>query len=41
MALGISITNEIERKNAYILVFIIWIASIFVGIALGVFGQGA
>ncbi len=35
VALGISITNQIERKNAYILVFIIFIASIFIGIALG------
>ena len=38
VALGISITNEIEKKNAYTVVFLIWIASIFVGIALGVFG---
>jgi len=38
VALGISITNEVEKKNAYILVFIIWTVSIFIGIALGVFG---
>jgi len=41
VSLGISITNEIERKNAYILVFIIWIASIFIGIALGLLGPRA
>jgi hypothetical protein len=38
VALGISITNAIERKNAYILVFIIWVASIFIGIGFGAFG---
>ena len=41
VAMGISITNNIVRKNAYILVFLIWIVSIFVGIGLGsVFGRG-
>ncbi len=40
VALGISITNAIKRKNAYILVFIIWIASLFIGIALGMFRPG-
>lgn len=38
VSLGISITNEVERKSAYILVFSIWVASIFVGIALGLMG---
>jgi hypothetical protein len=38
VAMGINITNELEKKNAYILVFLIWIASIFIGAALGVFG---
>ncbi len=41
VSLGISITNEIERKSAYILVFSIWIASIFIGIALGLMGPRA
>ncbi len=35
VSMGISITNGIKKQNAYILVFIIWIASIFIGIALG------
>jgi hypothetical protein len=34
VAIGISITNEIKQNNAYILVFIIWIASVFIGIGL-------
>ncbi len=41
VSLGISITNEIERRNAFILVFLIWIVSIFVGIALGLMGPRA
>jgi len=41
VALGICITNNVIRKNAYILVFLIWIASIFIGTGLGsVFGRG-
>lgn len=35
VAIGISITNELKQKNAYLLVFIIWIASVFIGIGLG------
>jgi hypothetical protein len=35
VAIGISITNELKQKNAYILVGIIWIASLFIGIGLG------
>jgi hypothetical protein len=34
VAIGISITNELKQKNAYILVFIIWIASVFIGVGL-------
>jgi len=41
VSLGISITNEIERKNAFILVFLIWIVSIFAGIVLGLMGPRA
>jgi len=41
VAMGISITNNIARKNAYTLVFVIWLVSIFVGIGLGsIFGRG-
>jgi hypothetical protein len=41
VAMGISIANSVVKKNAYILVFMIWIVSIFVGIGLGsVFGRG-
>lgn len=41
VAMGISITNGLARKNAYILVFVIWIVSIFAGIGLGsIFGGG-
>ncbi|MEO0105852.1 MAG: YIP1 family protein [candidate division WOR-3 bacterium] len=35
VAMGISITNNLKRENAYILVFLIWIASIFLGMGLG------
>jgi hypothetical protein len=38
VALGIHITNEIEQKNAYILVFILFLASVFIGSALGMIG---
>jgi hypothetical protein len=41
VSIGISITNGITRKNAYVLVFVIWLVSIFVGIGLGqIFGRG-
>ncbi len=41
VALGISITNKIRKDNAYILVFAIWIVSVFIGIGLGsLHGQG-
>ncbi|MGB7055944.1 MAG: YIP1 family protein [bacterium] len=41
VAMGITITNNVVKKNAYILIFMIWIASIFVGIGLGsIFGRG-
>lgn len=37
VALGISITNGIKKQSAYVLVFLVWIASVFVGIGIGVF----
>jgi hypothetical protein len=41
VSMGISVTNGITKKNAYILVFVIWLVSIFVGIGLGkIFGRG-
>ncbi|UCF70583.1 MAG: YIP1 family protein [candidate division WOR-3 bacterium] len=41
VALGISITNSLVKKNAYILVFLVWFVSIFIGIGLGsIFGRG-
>jgi hypothetical protein len=40
VAIGISITNDIKKNNAYILVFIIWLISIFIGIGLGRLGPG-
>ncbi len=41
VAMGITITNNMVRKNAYILVFVIWVISIFVGVGLGsIFGRG-
>lgn len=41
VAMGITITNNVVKKNAYILIFMIWIASLFVGIGLGsIFGRG-
>ncbi|MCK4674040.1 YIP1 family protein, partial [candidate division WOR-3 bacterium] len=36
VALGISITNEIKKQNAYILVFLVWAISVIIGILLGV-----
>ncbi|HEC78894.1 MAG TPA: hypothetical protein ENI34_07100 [candidate division WOR-3 bacterium] len=38
VAVGINITNEIKKKNAYILVFIIWVVSIFLQIGLNSLG---
>ena len=41
VALGISITNNVVKKNAYTLVFLIWIVSILIGTGLGsIFGRG-
>ena len=41
VSIGINITNGISKKNAYTLVFIIWLVSILVGIGLGkIFGRG-
>jgi len=41
VATGISITNNLKKQNAYILVFAIWIVSILLGIGLGsLFGGG-
>jgi hypothetical protein len=39
VALGISITNNISKKNAFILVFLILLVSIFIGAALGGLGS--
>jgi hypothetical protein len=42
VSMGISITNNLLRKNAYMLVFLMWFISIFIGIGLGnIFGRGA
>jgi len=35
VALGISIINRVKKQNAYILVFLVWFVSIFIGIGLG------
>lgn len=41
VAMGINITNNVPKKNAYILIFIIWFVSIFIGIGFrGIFGRG-
>jgi hypothetical protein len=41
VAMGINITNNIPKKSAYILIFIIWFISLFVGIGFrGIFGGG-
>ena len=41
VAMGITITNNLIKKNAYTLVFMIWIASVFIGVGLGsIFGRG-
>jgi len=38
VALGISITNNLSKKNAFILIFLILLVSIFIGAALGGLG---
>jgi hypothetical protein len=40
VAIGISCTNSIKKNNAYILVFLIWFVSIFIGIGLQTLGGG-
>lgn len=35
VALGLNVTSDLKKENAYILVFIIWLVSLFVGAALG------
>jgi uncharacterized membrane protein YkgB len=35
VAMGISITNNITRKNAYILIGVIWVISIFIQAGFG------
>lgn len=35
VAIGINITNNVSKKNAYILVFLVWVVSLFVGALLG------
>ncbi len=35
VAMGISLTNNLKKEKAYILVFVIWFASILLGIGLG------
>lgn len=35
VAMGISLTNNLRKEKAYILVFVIWFASILLGIGLG------
>ncbi len=37
VAMGISITNDTKKEHAYILVFGIWLASVFLGIGIGTF----
>jgi hypothetical protein len=42
VAIGINITNNVPKKSAYVLVFIIWVASLFVGASLSTLrGPGA
>lgn len=40
VALGITYTNSVKKSNAYILIFIIWFISIFIGIGLQSLGSG-
>lgn len=35
VGLGISITNEIKKQNAYVLIFLVWAVSVLIGILLG------
>lgn len=38
VAIGINITNDVPKKSAYILVFLIWVVSLFIGALLGTLG---
>ena len=40
VSIGINITNNVSKKNAYILVFLIWVVSLFVGALLGTLQGG-
>ncbi len=40
VAVGINITNNVSKKNAYILVFLIWVVSLFAGALLGALQGG-
>lgn len=40
VAIGINITNSVSKKNAYVLVFLIWVVSLFVGALLGTLQGG-
>ena len=37
VSMGVNITSEVKKENAYILVFLIWIVSLFIGAFLGGF----
>ncbi len=39
VSLGISITTQTKKEKAYLIVFLIWIISIFVGASLGLVGR--
>jgi hypothetical protein len=41
VSMGIHITNQVKKTNAYILVGLIWLISIFIGIGFGALGGGA
>ncbi len=42
VAIGINITNDVPKKSAYVLVFVIWLVSLFVGAFLATLrGPGA
>jgi len=42
VSMGICITNELKQKSVYMLVFVIWLASLFIGLGLGsIFRSGA
>lgn len=40
VAMGITVTRDIKKSNAYILVFAVWFVSIFIGIGLQSLGGG-